>query len=929
MLSLIPSPRACWHKLPLLLLLMNFLSPALAASTTLETADFLLPKSDQRLYRSLRLENSLPVLLISDASAERAGATLDLDVGSGSDPWEAQGLAHYLEHMLFLGTQNYPEIDGFQNFIAQSGGSYNASTGFEHTNYFFEIAPEHFAAALSRFADFFLTPLFPEQYSTRERNVIDSEYSGGLSSDGRRYWALLKELASPEHPMAKFNVGNKATLAGAGEELQALLRGFYQQHYHSGRMRLVLYAPAGLDELEQLARQLFSAIRAGEAQAQSSPTVALLSNLPERVDYKPLRELYNLSLNFPIASQQQNWRSKSVYLLSHIIGHEAPGSLAYVLKQRQWINSLHSGLSFDHQDSALFGVNIDLSTEGREHIDEITALFFAWIQLIADEADFARYFEENQQINQQQFDYQPSSSASSITRDLARDWHYVSDAELVAADHIFFEFVPEQIEQLLGALRPENMLQIVADPQAETDKVEYYYQIDYRRQAWVKTELAIDISSLRLPEANRYISTDLQLDSGAVSSAPEQILHCAPQTQSGCLDGWHQLDLSYNLPQTNYYFNLRNPLAQRSARDRYLLDVWVELIKEQLNPELYAAQIAGYDYKIYPTTRGITVRLSGFPEQLDRVLEQVISGFKHADYSSASFARIHSEQLLNLRNTAQNAPLQLAFESLQNQLVPQSYTAEQLATAGADIDLSDLQQTRAGFLATGSMLALAHGNISREQAERLNSLLLAGLERKALAVAQVQPMDLDNNISSNINSIDKDYAALVYMQAAEVEAGAQSNTEAHTRLVKALLQGKFFQQLRTEEQLGYSVAAYDYNLFERPGLVFAVQSNNRDGDYLRQRIQRFIADAGAYIEQLDSAELDAYKQGLSAKIIRKPENLDRLSQRYWSFLDKQRVNFSYRAQLAASVRQITPESLQDFWRQLAQRPRLSVTTAPI
>ena len=79
------------------------------------------------------------VLLISDAEAERAAASLDVHVGSRDEPNGYEGLAHFLEHMLFLGTARYPSPDEYQQFISQHGGSRNAYTSFEHTNYFFEV----------------------------------------------------------------------------------------------------------------------------------------------------------------------------------------------------------------------------------------------------------------------------------------------------------------------------------------------------------------------------------------------------------------------------------------------------------------------------------------------------------------------------------------------------------------------------------------------------------------------------------------------------------------------------------------------------------------------------------------------------------------------------------------------------------------------
>ena len=115
---------------------------------------------DARRYQYFTLDNQLKVLLISDADAEKAAASLDVHVGSRYDPATRQGLAHFLEHMLFLGTKKYPDADGYQKFISENGGSHNAYTSFEHTNYYFDIDNASLAPALDRFSDFFVSPLF-------------------------------------------------------------------------------------------------------------------------------------------------------------------------------------------------------------------------------------------------------------------------------------------------------------------------------------------------------------------------------------------------------------------------------------------------------------------------------------------------------------------------------------------------------------------------------------------------------------------------------------------------------------------------------------------------------------------------------------------------------------------------------------------------
>ena len=100
---------------------------------------------DQRSYRWLRLANHLQVVLISDPSADSAAAAMDVNVGSASDPDELPGLAHFCEHMLFLGNAKYPVEGDLDAFLSQHGGSSNAFTASEDTCYFFNILTHLFS----------------------------------------------------------------------------------------------------------------------------------------------------------------------------------------------------------------------------------------------------------------------------------------------------------------------------------------------------------------------------------------------------------------------------------------------------------------------------------------------------------------------------------------------------------------------------------------------------------------------------------------------------------------------------------------------------------------------------------------------------------------------------------------------------------------
>lgn len=95
---------------------------------------------DDRDYRSLVLPNQLEVLLVHDPTVDMGAASISVGVGSYEDPDDLPGLAHFLEHLLFMGTKKYPEESEYGQFLNEHAGRSNAYTSAEHTNYHFDVA---------------------------------------------------------------------------------------------------------------------------------------------------------------------------------------------------------------------------------------------------------------------------------------------------------------------------------------------------------------------------------------------------------------------------------------------------------------------------------------------------------------------------------------------------------------------------------------------------------------------------------------------------------------------------------------------------------------------------------------------------------------------------------------------------------------------
>ena len=85
-------------------------------------------KNDKRIYKNTILKNNLSCLLISDKETVKSAASITVKVGYYLDPPNRSGLAHFLEHLLFLGSEKFPQYNEYNDFIRKNSGSCNAYT---------------------------------------------------------------------------------------------------------------------------------------------------------------------------------------------------------------------------------------------------------------------------------------------------------------------------------------------------------------------------------------------------------------------------------------------------------------------------------------------------------------------------------------------------------------------------------------------------------------------------------------------------------------------------------------------------------------------------------------------------------------------------------------------------------------------------------
>ena len=327
----------------------------------LDSDDVIKPDIDNRRYKVIHLSNELRVLLISDPETDYGAASMSVNVGSMSNPPEVIGLAHFCEHMLFLGTKKYPNESSYAGFLSQHGGYDNAFTEEEQTNYFFEVEQQSLFEALDRFAQFFIAPLFTKSSTKREMHAVDSEHQKNLDSENRWVWQLTKDLAKPVSRFHRFTTGNINTLNV--DNVHSKLLEFYKKHYSSNQMQLVVLGRESIENLTSYVANVFSLIPNKHVDAPCFPVYPYPPGYTGKQVWIPVvTDSHTLIMKWPVQPVQENYRSNPFGYLSYLLGDDGPGSVVAVLRDSGWATALSAAVPIDMESFSMFQVSLRLVT---------------------------------------------------------------------------------------------------------------------------------------------------------------------------------------------------------------------------------------------------------------------------------------------------------------------------------------------------------------------------------------------------------------------------------------------------------------------------------------------------------------------------------------------------------------------------------------
>jgi zinc protease len=301
-----------------------------------------------------RLENGMQLLLYPDDSKPTVTVNLTVFVGSRHEGYGETGMAHLLEHMLFKGTPDHPDIP---RVLKDHGANFNGTTFYDRTNYF-ETLPagdESLNFALELEADRLVNSFVRQEDLLKEMTVVRNEFEQGENSPHEVLQQRVMATAFEWHNYGKSTIGNRSDIERVPIEN---LQSFYRKHYQPDNVMLVVAGQFDHARALALVGELFGKLPRPERKLQDTYTEEPPQDGERTVTLRRVGELALVEAAYHVPAGPHP-DSAAIEVLENILGNEPSGRLYKEMVETRQASDIFTE-SFSLHDPGLFVVGAEV-----------------------------------------------------------------------------------------------------------------------------------------------------------------------------------------------------------------------------------------------------------------------------------------------------------------------------------------------------------------------------------------------------------------------------------------------------------------------------------------------------------------------------------------------------------------------------------------
>ena len=893
---------------------------------------------DSSEYKYIKMENKLKVILISNKNIDKSSAAITVNIGYNNDPPDVQGLAHFVEHMLFMGTEKYKQINYFHEFINQSGGQTNASTGTDETCFYFDISHDYFEKATEIFSYFFINPLFSDEALSKEMQAVDSEFKKNVPIEIIRKVAVLKEIMdNKSHPFYNFGVGNLNTLNK--NDIKDRVREFYNKYYSADNMTLVLMSTLSIASLENLALKYYSLIlnsRYTEKKNINEKNIFPFS-VSKLIKIVPIAQEEELMVVWQLPNMDKYYKYKILEYISFLMGHESHGGIMYQLNSTNWVTSLTAGSIDNDNNFTLFGIVISLTSTGFKNIPIIINIINEYIDILKKDGINEKIYAEIKQLADITFTYKQLMAPIDLAPYVSKHMLCYKIQDVLYGPYKYNDITDKANKLLancLNLLNKSNMLVIISANQYDESKdliTEKYYGTKYKyininnstKYAEYGNEFNFKTKNkfnLHLPYKNPFLPIDVHLLAKKENNIkPKKLI------DNSNLQIWYNMS-TFKTPIIFISLLLYSDEFYKNPKNYILTEVFFDLLNKKLISELYYANLCNTGYDNSTNRDNIHIHFYGYPSNIETIIKLIVNTMFDFKFNEDTFKDTVNYFKNMLQNFKLGSSYIIAKDHLQGKFYDTNYSINDLSIALHNISIKDMDIIKKAFNNCSIKLYL-YGNILDDNIIKITKLFdvfthnkSIPIERKHYAVTELINGEQQLYINHSVNKISDNSVIIIFFEIGQIILGKTKNWDkiiTLAMLINNLIKEKFFNKLRTEQQVGYIVASKLESITTTKGHIygisFMVQSHTFDPNALRKLIKTFIKESYIDLSNVEQTLFNNFKNILAKNIM---EKFISPKDEYDFYLKKILENdiIDYREILVMTLHKLTNDNLIDFYK---------------
>jgi insulysin len=368
--------------------------------------------NDKRTVKGLILKNGIKIVLVSDKDIIDSSCSIAVNAGYLQDEFE--GTAHFLEHLLFMGSEKFPSQNEYHSYVSVCGGMDNAFTGDNITCYFLELESHFMKKGIEMLSWFFKKPILDTNLIKSEMEIINSEHDKNILSDFWRMDDILKKFIKPSK-YTKFGTGCNESLKNIKRDD---ILNYYNKYYTTDNMYVCIIDNKSIEDMTNDYILYFDNIEERKLDKNNLTVEKLELNNKNLIIYKSISEynFFNIMLFINCIKKNQE-QYIIINFINYLLGIEYNKSLSYYLKENNLIKNINVSVDYYFDDKALINLNVILIDDNIDTLNEIYCQIYTYLDIIKnlDEKEFEYIYNNYQEINLLDSMYGENSLATSDT----------------------------------------------------------------------------------------------------------------------------------------------------------------------------------------------------------------------------------------------------------------------------------------------------------------------------------------------------------------------------------------------------------------------------------------------------------------------------------------------------------------------------------